>query len=191
MRSRSVWSMVSDVACLVGLALGAMGCASAARTASPGPPGSAGLESRSVEQTSFTVVDSAEPFDALTSDDKSRAIEAATSSASVLALLDGQQVTAQQVSPSGATRWVQVYLALTNGRAVLTGAWPHVVIENPAACETCKPDGPLRYHFETETGSREVRGILVNVDPNSWEVREIYSDPAPNAPIPPPSTGAS
>ena len=180
--------MVSDVACLVGLALGPMGCASAARTASPGPPGSAGSESPSVEQTSYTVVDSAEPFDALTSADKSRAIEAATSSASVLALLDGQQVTAQQVSPSGATRWMQVYLALTNGRAVLTGAWPHVVIENPAACETCKPDGPLRYHFETETGSREVRGILVNVDPNSWEVREIYSDPAPNAPIPPSST---
>ena len=148
-----------------------------------GDSGRGSSSSAPEKATSYTVASPDASYVPLSESQQQRAIEVATTSASVLALLDGREAAAERVNSSGVTRWAQVYVSLTAGRAVLTGPWPHIVVENPAACESCAlEDGPLRYHFETEQASHDVDGILVNVDPVTWDVREILPDPPANAP---------
>jgi len=69
-----------------------------------------------------------------------------------------------------------------DGPATLTGEWPRAVMENPARCETCTPDGPLRWHYESPRETHTVTGVLVNVDPDSDAVKEIRPVPDPLSP---------
>src|SRR5437660_6195720 len=88
---------------------------------------------------------------------------AATTSPVVVGLTGAHPLSVVSVVPSniGAEyRFAQVTVHLVDGSAVLTGGWPHAVIDNPARCDTCKPDGPLRWHYETDQVTRTVSDLL-------------------------------
>ena len=118
----------------------------------------------------------------LTASQQSYVASAALASKEVLALTGDHRIAAEHVTSSGATGYAQVYVRLLDGMTTLSGEWPHVVIDNPASCETCETDGPLRWHFESDTASYSVEAVLVNVEPNTGIVREVLPVPAPNAP---------
>jgi hypothetical protein len=57
-----------------------------------------------------------------------------------------------------------------------------VTLDNPARCETCKPDWPLRWHYESPRETHTVSGVLVNVDLATSAVKEIRPNPDPLSP---------
>ena len=116
---------------------------------------------------------------------QARAAAAATTSPAVQALTGNRPVRLVQVFSSGIGaqyQFAQVALELVDGPATLTGEWPRAVIENPARCETCKPDGPLRWHYVAPRETHAVTGLLVNVDLDTSAVKEILPSPDPLTP---------
>ena len=118
----------------------------------------------------------------LTDADKARATQVAEASSEVQSLLGPHQVSVDQVTSSGVFGFAQVSLRLVDGTVTITGTWPRVIVENPAKCETCQPDGPLRTHTDFIQATYSVDHLLVNVDRTSWTVREILPIPFAHPP---------
>ena len=125
----------------------------------------------------------------LTDADRARASEVAVASSEVRSLLGTHEVRVAQVTPAGVFGFAQVSLALVDGTVTITGTWPRVVVENPAKCETCQPDGPLRTHTDFIRATYSVDHLLVDVDRSNWTVRQILPVPLPFAP--PVASGAA
>jgi len=116
---------------------------------------------------------------------------AASTSPAVLALTGNRALRMVRVTPSNISdqyRFAQVALELVDGPSALTGAWPHAVIDNPARCETCKLHGPVRWRYETDQATHTVTGLLVAIDLDTSNVREILPVPDRNAPAPAPGS---
>lgn len=110
----------------------------------------------------------------------------------VVALLGGREIEVNHVGPwniGGTQIGAQITVTLTEGPADISGLWPHVVIENPAPCETCKVEGgKLHWHTETKRQTEHVDGLLINFETTANTVREVIpllNGVPTNAPRPP------
>ena len=97
-------------------------------------------------------------------------------------MLGAHEVRVDQVTLAGVFGFAQVSLALVEGTVTITGTWPRVVVENPAKCETCQPDGPVRTHTDFIQATYPVDHLIVDVDRSNWTVREILPIPFTYAP---------
>jgi hypothetical protein len=101
---------------------------------------------------------------------------AAVKSPEVAALIGARRVTITNIGSwfiAGKNIGAQITVKLTDGSTTITGSWPRLVVDNPASCETCKTDGPLRWHFESSVETHNVDGLLVGYDTKTSTVAEI------------------